>query len=47
LVGEEIKAGTCKTAGPDGGLGCYCERVKDASGEFSSSIADNSPNGGA
>ncbi|MEU0335813.1 hypothetical protein [Streptomyces sp. NPDC006193] len=45
LVGEDIKAGTYKTAGPDGGFGCYWERAKDASGEFGSIIANNNLDG--
>lgn len=45
LVGEDIKAGTYKTAGPDGEFGCYWERAKDASGEFGSIIANNNLNG--
>ncbi|MBZ9645322.1 hypothetical protein [Streptomyces sp. PSKA30] len=45
LVGEDIKAGTYKTAGPDGAFGCYWERAKDASGEFGSIIANNNLNG--
>lgn len=40
LVGEDIKAGTYKTAGPDSEFGCYWERAKDASGEFGSIIAN-------
>ncbi|MEU1913191.1 hypothetical protein [Streptomyces massasporeus] len=45
LVGEDIKAGTYKTAGPDGGFGCYWQRAKDASGEFDSIIANNNLEG--
>jgi hypothetical protein len=45
VVGEDIKAGTYKTAGPDGGFGCYWERAKNASGEFASIIANNNLNG--
>ncbi|MEV8087218.1 hypothetical protein [Streptomyces nigra] len=45
LVGEDIKAGTYKTAGPDGGFGCYWERAKDSSGEFGSIISNNNLNG--
>lgn len=45
VVGEDIKAGTYKTAGADGGFGCYWERAKDASGEFGSIIANNNLNG--
>ncbi|WP_225077830.1 hypothetical protein [Streptomyces sp. CoT10] len=45
VVGEDIKAGTYKTAGPAGGFGCYWERAKDASGEFGSIIANNNLNG--
>ncbi|WP_225839960.1 hypothetical protein [Streptomyces sp. NK08204] len=45
LVGEDIKAGTYKTAGPDGEWGCYWERAKDASGEFGSIIANDNLEG--
>ncbi|MEV6662025.1 hypothetical protein [Streptomyces nigra] len=45
LVGEDIKAGTYKTAGPEGGFGCYWERAKDSSGEFGSIISNNNLNG--
>ncbi|MFI2640596.1 hypothetical protein [Streptomyces sp. NPDC018610] len=45
VIGEDIKAGTYKTAGPDNQFGCYWERAKDASGEFSSIIANNNLQG--
>ncbi|MFE1201520.1 hypothetical protein ACFW5V_07490 [Streptomyces sp. NPDC058762] len=45
LVGEDIKAGTYKTAGPQDEWGCYWERAKDASGEFGSIIANNNLEG--
>lgn len=45
LVGEDIAAGTYKTAGADGSIGCYWERAKDASGEFESIIANNNLTG--
>ncbi|MFF9512449.1 hypothetical protein ACF1BU_38255 [Streptomyces sp. NPDC014724] len=45
LVGEDIAAGTYKSAGPDGSFGCYWERAKDSSGEFGSIIANNNLNG--
>ncbi|MDR6976236.1 hypothetical protein J2X68_002924 [Streptomyces sp. 3330] len=45
LVGEDIKAGTYRTAGPEDELGCYWERAKDASGEFGSIIANNNLQG--
>ncbi|MFG2322736.1 hypothetical protein [Streptomyces sp. NPDC048568] len=45
LVGEDIKAGTYKTAGPEDQWGCYWERAKDASGEFGSIIANNNLEG--
>ncbi|MGC4945447.1 hypothetical protein ACLQ2N_04405 [Streptomyces sp. DT224] len=45
LVGEDIAAGTYKTAGADGSIGCYWERAKDASGEFDSIIANNNLTG--
>ncbi|MER6348039.1 hypothetical protein ACWC10_19425 [Streptomyces sp. NPDC001595] len=45
LVGEDIKAGTYKTSGPEDEWGCYWERAKDASGEFGSIIANNNLQG--
>ncbi|GAA2423325.1 hypothetical protein [Streptomyces glaucus] len=45
LVGEDIEAGTYKTAGPEDEWGCYWERAKDASGEFGSIIANNNLDG--
>lgn len=45
VVGEDIKADTHKTAGADGGFGCYWERAKGAGGEFGSIIANNNLNG--
>lgn len=45
LVGEDIKPGTYRTAGPDDEFGCYWERAKDASGEFGSIIANNNLEG--
>ncbi|MFF1679793.1 hypothetical protein ACFVYG_27630 [Streptomyces sp. NPDC058256] len=45
LVGEDIKAGTYKSAGPEDEFGCYWERTKDASGEFGSIIANNNLDG--
>ncbi|WP_406423291.1 hypothetical protein OH809_06495 [Streptomyces sp. NBC_00873] len=45
LVGEDIKAGTYKTAGSDGSFGCYWARLKDASGEFDAIIANNNLKG--
>ncbi|NUV60431.1 hypothetical protein G6W55_12125 [Streptomyces sp. CAI-85] len=45
LVGEDIKPGTYKTAGPEGEFGCYWERAKDASGEFEAIIANNNLEG--
>lgn len=45
VVGEDIKPGTYKTAGPEGEFGCYWERAKDASGEFDSIIANNNLEG--
>ncbi|MDX3357419.1 hypothetical protein PV703_29780 [Streptomyces sp. ME01-24h] len=50
LVGEDIKAGTYKTAGPqddDLGLGCYWARLKNASGEFEAIIANGNITGQA
>lgn len=44
LVGQDMKAGTYKTAGPSDGL-CYWERDKDSSGEFDSIIANGTPTG--
>ncbi|MET9154502.1 hypothetical protein ABZX82_25040 [Streptomyces griseoflavus] len=43
LVGEDMKAGTYKTAGPDKGSiieNCYWARTKNASGEFDAIIAN-------
>lgn len=45
LVGEDIAAGTYKTAGSDGSFGCYWARLKDASGEFDAIIANNNLEG--
>ncbi|MBO0915922.1 hypothetical protein J1C73_16880 [Streptomyces laculatispora] len=45
LVGEDIAAGTYKTAGGDGSFGCYWARLKDASGEFDAIIANNNLDG--
>ncbi|MCX4661430.1 hypothetical protein [Streptomyces uncialis] len=48
LVGEDIQAGTYKTAGPeddDFGLGCYWSRQKDASGELTGIIANGNITG--
>jgi len=45
VVGEDIKAGTYKTSGPDGEFGCYWERSKNASGEFGAIIANNNLEG--
>ncbi|MGW3246555.1 hypothetical protein [Streptomyces sp. NPDC001070] len=50
LAGEDIKAGTYKTAGPqddDFGLGCYWARLKNASGEFDAIIANDNITGQA
>ena len=50
LVGEDMQAGTYKTAGPEKGSiieYCYWARTKDASGEFGAIIAnDNLPGQG-
>lgn len=45
LVGEDISTGTYKTAGPTDDFGCYWERDKDSSGEFSSIIANDNLSG--
>ncbi len=45
LVGEDMKAGTYKTAGPGDEFGCYWERAKDASGELDSITANNNLDG--
>ncbi|MFE2326520.1 hypothetical protein ACFXD5_21750 [Streptomyces sp. NPDC059385] len=47
LVGEDIAAGTYKTAGAADGIipNCYWARHKDASGEFSSIIANGNIQG--
>ncbi|MEV4801402.1 hypothetical protein AB0K18_15455 [Nonomuraea sp. NPDC049421] len=44
LVGEDIKPGTYKTAGADG-ANCYWARLKNASGEFTSIIANGNVRG--
>jgi hypothetical protein len=44
LVGEDMQAGTYKTAGTDG-FGCYWERAKNASGEFDAIIANGNLQG--
>lgn len=48
LVGEDIQAGTYKTAGPENdnfGLGCYWARTKNASGEMEAIIANDNITG--
>ncbi|MEU9353965.1 hypothetical protein AB0D65_24095 [Streptomyces griseoloalbus] len=48
LVGEDMQAGTYKTAGPDKGSiieNCYWARTKDASGEFGAIIANDNLQG--
>lgn len=45
LVGEDMKAGTYKTAGPEGSFGCYWERASNASGEFDAIIANGNLDG--
>ncbi|MFE9538969.1 hypothetical protein [Streptomyces sp. NPDC006691] len=48
LVGEDIQAGTYKTAGPendDFGLGCYWARNKNASSEMGAIIANDNITG--
>ncbi|WUU81429.1 hypothetical protein OG790_08160 [Streptomyces cellulosae] len=48
LVGEDMQAGTYKTAGPEkGGIieNCYWARTKDASGEFGAIIANDNLQG--
>ncbi|WP_254394985.1 hypothetical protein [Streptomyces sp. AC512_CC834] len=48
LVGENMKAGTYKTAGPEKGSiidNCYWARTKDASGEFGAIIANENLQG--
>lgn len=48
LVGEDMQAGTYKTAGPDkSGFvdNCYWARAKDASGEFEAIIANDNLKG--
>ncbi|MFF1908374.1 hypothetical protein [Kitasatospora sp. NPDC058218] len=45
LVGDDIKAGTYKTAGPARGGLCYWERGKDATGGFESIIANENLTG--
>ncbi|MFJ2733448.1 MULTISPECIES: hypothetical protein [unclassified Streptomyces] len=48
LVGDDMQAGTYKTAGPDEGSfikNCYWARTKDASGEFGAIIANENLKG--
>ncbi|MFG3304681.1 hypothetical protein [Streptomyces wuyuanensis] len=48
LVGEDIQAGTYKSAGPEDdnfGLGCYWARHEDASGELTGIIANDNTTG--
>ncbi|MFB7605352.1 hypothetical protein [Streptomyces gardneri] len=45
LVGEDIEAGTYRSAGPADSFGCYWARLKDASGEFEAIIANNNLQG--
>ncbi|MFF2043301.1 hypothetical protein ACFVVX_23055 [Kitasatospora sp. NPDC058170] len=45
LVGEDIKPGTYKTAGPGSRGMCYWERGKDAAGGFESIIANENLTG--
>lgn len=42
-VGSDVQPGTYKSTGPDGSnmAGCYWERMKDTSGDFGSTIANN------
>ncbi|TLP63899.1 hypothetical protein [Microbispora triticiradicis] len=47
LVGEDIKPGTYKTAGTDGGFACYWARLRNASGEFSAITANDNIKGPA
>ncbi|WP_335983885.1 hypothetical protein [Streptomyces sp. CA2R106] len=45
LVGDDIAAGTYRTAGPQDGIPCYWERNKDSSGSFDSIIANDTVSG--
>ncbi|SFF52565.1 hypothetical protein SAMN05216251_117139 [Actinacidiphila alni] len=45
LVGDDIAAGTYRTAGPQDGIPCYWERDKDSSGSFASIIANDTVSG--
>ncbi|WP_069173209.1 hypothetical protein [Streptomyces griseus] len=45
LVGEDMKAGTYRTSGPEGSFGCYWERARNASGEFDAIIANDNLDG--
>lgn len=45
LVGEDMKTGTYRTTGPEGGFGCYWERASNASGEFDAIIANGNLDG--
>ncbi|GGO19474.1 hypothetical protein GCM10010116_39130 [Microbispora rosea subsp. aerata] len=47
LVGEDIKPGTYKTMGTDGGFACYWARLRNATGEFSAIIANDNITGPA
>lgn len=45
LVGEEMRAGTYRTAGPGDSFGCYWERARNSSGEFDAIIANGNLEG--
>ncbi|GLW49767.1 hypothetical protein Stsp02_54280 [Streptomyces sp. NBRC 14336] len=48
MVGKEVKPGTYRTEGPQGGLitDCYWARLSSTSGEFADIIANESTKGG-
>ncbi|MFD3788411.1 hypothetical protein [Streptomyces cyaneofuscatus] len=45
VVGEEMRAGTYRTAGPGDSFGCYGERARNSSGEFDAIIASGNLEG--
>lgn len=45
VVGDDIKAGTYKTVGPEDEYGCYWARLKGTSGDFEDIIANGNVTG--
>ncbi|MDX3373550.1 hypothetical protein PV390_03945 [Streptomyces sp. ME02-6991-2A] len=45
LVGDEMRAGTYRTAGPGDSFGCYWERARNSSGELDAIIANGNLEG--